>query len=90
MSISSVRLCTDPCKSESEFLERLERDAASFTPLGTKIHSYSRRLGGKGKGHADLVREADTSVDETVEFEVYHVRLDLLCVLQHNQPFVST
>lgn len=81
MSISYGCLCTDPCKSESEFLERLERDAASFTPLGTKIHSYSRRLGGKGKGHAGLAGEVESSVDETVEFEVYHVRLYILFTL---------
>jgi len=65
---------TDYLKSEPEFLKRVEQDALTFKPLGTKIASYTRRAGGtkgKGKTRADIPLTEDD--EDAVVFEVYHV-----------------
>ncbi|TFY51378.1 hypothetical protein EVJ58_g10601 [Rhodofomes roseus] len=54
---------------EAAFLKRVEEDAITFTPPGTRAHSYSRRTKPPiGKGKEKLVRE----VEDTIDFEVYH------------------
>lgn len=49
-------------------------DAESFTPPGTKVHSYTRRspsATGKGKG----IAPPQPDDEDAVEYEVYHVRI---------------
>lgn len=65
----------DYLKSESEFINRVERDATAFRPLGTKIASYTRRAPstGKGKGKTRVDVPVDEEADDAVVYEVYHV-----------------
>lgn len=47
---------------EEAFLARVEKDAASFHPIGKCIHSYTRPASSTPSGESN------------VEYEVYHVR----------------
>ena len=57
------------------FLDTVEADAVSFTPLGTKIHSYTR-LSSSPLSSNGADADASTSSaagDDLIEYEVYHV-----------------
>ncbi|KAH9934953.1 histone acetyltransferase type B catalytic subunit [Fomitopsis serialis] len=56
---------------EAAFLKRVEEDAITFRPPGTRIHSYSRPSTG-GKGKEKVVREDEDAID----FEVYQCTWD--------------
>ncbi|KAI0956699.1 hypothetical protein AcW1_005314 [Taiwanofungus camphoratus] len=65
---------------EAAFLARVEADALTFTPLGTRIFAYTRpasTLSRKGK-HVAIPQVLSPEDEETVDFEVYHVRPPLL------------
>ncbi|KIJ44181.1 hypothetical protein M422DRAFT_60053 [Sphaerobolus stellatus SS14] len=69
---------SDYLKSESDFLKRVEQDALSFRPLGTKIASYTRRAEsakGKGKGKTRADEPVDEEDEDTVTYEVYHATM---------------
>ncbi|KAH9038958.1 acyl-CoA N-acyltransferase [Lactarius pseudohatsudake] len=55
----------DYCRTEAEFLAHVEEEAASFRPLGVKIHSALR----KGKGAAATLSEDDP---DAIVYEVWH------------------
>ena len=64
---------TEYFTSEEDFLVRVEQDAETFRPVGTKIHSYTRPSPAsvaKGKGAAVTLQEDD---EDAVVFEVWHV-----------------
>lgn len=63
----------DSIRSEDDFSRRVDQDATSFRPMGTKIASYARRAeSSKGKGRAaDAVSHDD---EDAVVYEAYHVR----------------
>ncbi|KAI0933501.1 hypothetical protein AcV5_005629 [Taiwanofungus camphoratus] len=59
---------------EAAFLARVEADALTFTPLGTRIFAYTRpasTLSRKGK-HVAIPQVLSPEDEETVDFEVYH------------------
>ncbi|KAF8520175.1 histone acetyltransferase type B catalytic subunit [Hysterangium stoloniferum] len=66
---------SDYLKSEPEFRKRVEQDAHSFRPIGTKIASYTRRVPGKGKGKTRDDAPIGADEDDTVTFEVYHTTM---------------
>ena len=60
---------------EKTFLDIVERDAAEFRPLGSKVHSYQRVSPSsqeKGKGVASA-NDLDPEREDVIEYEVYHV-----------------
>lgn len=61
---------------EDAFQKRVEEDAATFRPNGQLIHSYLRPSpSAKGKGKGSAAQQAlDPSNEDTIEYEVYHVR----------------
>lgn len=73
----------DYLKEEAAFLKKVERDATTFRPPGTKIASYVRRAmppakgastgKGKGKGKTRADEPVDADADDAVVYEVYHV-----------------
>ncbi|KDQ59621.1 hypothetical protein JAAARDRAFT_33203 [Jaapia argillacea MUCL 33604] len=69
----------DYYKIEETFLDRVEQEATSFTPLGNKIYSYCRPspAATKGKGKKVISNEMlDPEDEDTVVFEVYHTTWD--------------
>ncbi|KAL6308026.1 histone acetyltransferase type B catalytic subunit [Sparassis latifolia] len=59
---------------EDEFKKRVEADATAFSPLGTRILTYTRpasTLSRKGK-HIVIPQVLSPEDEETVDFEVYH------------------
>ncbi|KAI5116562.1 hypothetical protein M0805_001547 [Coniferiporia weirii] len=65
-------------KNESEFLARVEQDAATFKPMGEKIYTYKRSsTSGKGKGKAFVpVDGVNEESEDVVTYEVYHSTWD--------------
>ncbi|KAG9018924.1 histone acetyltransferase 1 [Tulasnella sp. 427] len=67
----------DYLKNEDEFNKRVEKDATTFKPLGTKIYSYARPAEGsaKGKGKAAAAQKgyatASEDDEDAVVYEVY-------------------
>jgi len=62
-------------KDEQAFQERVEADATSFKPFGTKIYSYNRPspAASTGKGKSVVgVQEMDPESEDVVVYEVWH------------------
>lgn len=71
----SRHLHPDFIRTEDEFTKRVEQDALSFRPMGTKIASYVRRAeSSKGKTRATETISEDE--DDAVVYEVYHATQD--------------
>ncbi|TDL27661.1 histone acetyltransferase type B catalytic subunit [Rickenella mellea] len=69
----------DYLKNESEFLTRVERDAGTFRPIGTKIYSY-KQIHHPKSASSQLIMEPPTQADEenndVIVYEVYHATWD--------------
>jgi histone acetyltransferase 1 len=64
---------SDYSKSIEAFQATVEKDAATFKPLGEKIHSYTRRAAGRGKGKSKETSSVEEDDSNAVVYEVYHV-----------------
>lgn len=74
--IIGLGLCSlDYSKSTDAFQATVEKDAASFKPLGEKIHSYTRRAAGRGKGKSKETSPVGEDDPDAIVYEVYHVSL---------------
>jgi histone acetyltransferase 1 len=74
-------LSTGYKRDEAAFSRLVEEQSTSFKPLGEKVYSYKRAspsAKGKGKGVA-LPENLDPDGENTIEYEVYRVRLFALC-----------
>ncbi|KAH9056691.1 acyl-CoA N-acyltransferase [Lactarius vividus] len=76
----------DYCRTEAEFLAHVEEEAASFQPLGVKIHSYTRTaLNSSEKGKEDdldvIVYEVWHATWNTPGFREYHRRMQIFILL---------
>ncbi|KAB5594101.1 Histone acetyltransferase [Ceratobasidium theobromae] len=66
----------DYSKSTDAFQATVEKDAASFKPLGEKIHSYTRRAAGRGKGKSKETSPVGEDDPDAIVYEVYHSTWD--------------
>ncbi|ELU44911.1 histone acetyltransferase type B catalytic subunit [Rhizoctonia solani AG-1 IA] len=63
----------DYSKSAESFQNTVEKEAATFKPLGDKIHTYVRRAAGHGKGKSRDTSPISEDDPDAIVFEVYHV-----------------
>ncbi|KEP53741.1 histone acetyltransferase type B catalytic subunit [Rhizoctonia solani 123E] len=63
-------------KSAESFQDTVEKEAATFRPLGEKIHTYVRRATGHGKGKSKEASPISEDDPDAVVFEVYHSTWD--------------
>ncbi|CAE6404436.1 unnamed protein product [Rhizoctonia solani] len=66
----------DYSKSAESFQSTVEKDAATFKPLGEKIHTYVRRATGHGKGKSKEIAPISEDDPDAIVFEVYHSTWD--------------
>ncbi|KAG8739032.1 histone acetyltransferase 1 [Ceratobasidium sp. 414] len=67
---------SDYNKSFDTFRSVVEKDATTFKPLGKKIHSYTRRVAGKGKGKGRETGPVAEDDPDAAVYEVYHSTWD--------------
>jgi len=76
LQLPSFPLLADFGRDEEAFKAYVEQDATTFKPMGEKMYSYTRRSPAakdKGKGVISAV-DLDPESEDTLVFEVYHVR----------------